>query len=86
MEVGPQPHHIAMSVGSNHGGRTPTMQDIAPRRAIWHHSMRRAIYPWGWEPDGGRLGDILSGRIWRVDGGPWGSPAVARSRVNTSRC
>jgi hypothetical protein len=30
MEVGPQPHHIAMSAGPNHGGRTPIMQQAAP--------------------------------------------------------
>jgi hypothetical protein len=30
MEVGPQPHHIAVGGGPNHDGRTPIMQAGAP--------------------------------------------------------
>ena len=30
MEVGPQPHHIAVGGGPNHDGRTPIMQPLLP--------------------------------------------------------
>jgi hypothetical protein len=32
---------ITAAGDADHAGRSP-------RRAIWHHSMRRGIYPWGW--------------------------------------